>query len=263
MDTDVSAVAHRANQNRVVQWGARLGYVVVGLMHLLIGWIGVKIAWDIGSSAGQSADKSGALGTMAGSDTGPALLWAAVVGFGMLALWQLTEAAVGYSEAKDRMKALAKSAGYGFFAWSSWKYARGASSSDEQATDDFTASLMEQPAGRLLVAAVGLVVVGIAGYHVHKGWTRRFLHDLREHPGRWAELSGRWGYVAKGAALLVVGGFFVVAAWQADPQEAAGLDGALKAVKDQPFGPGLLTVVAAGIAAYGVYSFARARYARI
>ena len=44
---------------------------------------------------------------------------------------------------------------------------------------------------------------------------------------------------------------------------AQGLDGALKTVKDQPFGPFLLTLVAAGIAAYGVYSFARSRYARV
>jgi len=40
-------------------------------------------------------------------------------------------------------------------------------------------------------------------------------------------------------------------------------EGALKTLKDAPFGPFLLTLVAAGIAAYGVYSFARARYARV
>ena len=56
---------------------------------------------------------------------------------------------------------------------------------------------------------------------------------------------------------------FLVAAWQADPDKAQGLDGALKTLKDAPFGPFLLTLVAAGIAAYGVYSFARSRYARV
>ncbi|MGL4177935.1 MAG: DUF1206 domain-containing protein [Dermatophilaceae bacterium] len=38
---------------------------------------------------------------------------------------------------------------------------------------------------------------------------------------------------------------------------------ALKTLREQPFGPVLLTAVAVGIAAYGVYSIARARHARI
>jgi len=75
--------------------------------------------------------------------------------------------------------------------------------------------------------------------------------------------AGRVGYIAKGVALVVVGFFFLVAAWQANPDKATGLDGALKSLKDAPFGPFLLTLVAAGIAAYAVYSFARSRYARV
>ena len=122
---------------------------------------------------------------------------------------------------------------------------------------------MGSPGGRLLVGVVGLVVLGIAGYHVYKGWTKKFLEDLREHPGDWAVTAGRIGYIAKGVALVIVGFFFLVAAWQADPDKAQGLDGALKTLKDAPFGPFLLTLVAVGIAAYGVYSFARSRYARV
>ena len=105
---------------------------------------------------------------------------------------------------------------------------QGAGSSAEQQTEDFTAGLMGSPGGRLLVGLVGLVVLGIAGYHVYKGWTKKFLEDLREHPGDWAVTAGRIGYIAKGVALVIVGFFFLVAAWQADPDKAQGLDGALK-----------------------------------
>ena len=87
--------------------------------------------------------------------------------------------------------------------------------------------------------------------------------DLREHPGTWAVRAGRTGYIAKGFALVIVGFFFLVAAWEADPEQAQGLDGALKTLKEQPFGPALLTLVAIGIAAYGIYSFARSRYGRV
>jgi type IV secretory pathway VirB2 component (pilin) len=178
-------------------------------------------------------------------------------------VWQLFEAAVGYGETSDRLKAAAKAVTYLFFAWSTFKVGQGASSSAEKQTEDFTASLMGSPGGRLLVGVVGLVVLGIAGYHVYKGWTEKFLEDLRENPGQWAVTAGRVGYIAKGVALVIVGFFFLVAAWHADPGKAQGLDGALKTLKDAPFGPFLLTLVAAGIAAYGVYSFARARYARV
>ena len=53
------------------------------------------------------------------------------------------------------------------------------------------------------------------------------------------------------------------AAIQADPNQPTGLDAALKALRDQPLGVVLLLVVAAGLAAYGLYSFARARYSRM
>ena len=260
--TEATTAAREASNSRVVEWGARLGYVTVGLIHLLIAWIALKVAWGIGGGS-KKADTSGALQTLASTSTGVVALWICVVGFFLLAVWQLLEAALHHSEAGDRLKAAAKGVTYLFFAWSTFKVGQGASASAEKQTEDFTASLMGSPGGRLLVAVVGLVVLGIAGYHVYKGWTKKFLEDLREHPGQWAVTAGRIGYIAKGVALVVVGFFFLVAAWQADPDKAQGLDGALKTVKDQPFGPFLLTLVAAGIAAYGVYSFARSRYARV
>jgi uncharacterized membrane protein len=260
--TEASTAAREAGNSAVVEWGARLGYVTLGLIHLLIAWIALKVAWGIGGGS-KDADTSGALKTLASSGTGVVLLWICVVGFLLLAVWQLFEAAVGYGETSDRLKAVAKGVTYLFFAWTTFKVGQGAGSSAEKQTEDFTAGLMGSPGGRLLVGLVGLVVLGIAGYHVYKGWTKKFLEDLREHPGDWAVTAGRIGYIAKGVALVIVGFFFLVAAWQADPDKAQGLDGALKTLKDAPFGPFLLTLVAAGIAAYGVYSFARARYARV
>jgi hypothetical protein len=46
-------------------------------------------------------------------------------------------------------------------------------------------------------------------------------------------------------------------------KEASGLDGALRSLRDQPFGTVLLVLMALGFAAYGIYSFARARYAKV
>ena len=66
-----------------------------------------------------------------------------------------------------------------------------------------------------------------------------------------------------GVALGVVGVLLVSGAAQNSSSQATGLDGALRALREQPDGPWLLSAVALGMAAYGIYSFARAKHARI
>ncbi|HVF13904.1 MAG TPA: DUF1206 domain-containing protein, partial [Acidimicrobiales bacterium] len=55
----------------------------------------------------------------------------------------------------------------------------------------------------------------------------------------------------------------VVAAAQANPNEAQGLDGALRRLAAGQYGPALLTGLALGLAAFGLYSVAEARYRRL
>jgi hypothetical protein len=263
-ETDLTSTARRAGDHPVVEKGARLGYAMSGLIHLLIGWIAVKVAWGIDGGS-EDADQSGALATVANTSTGPFLLWLAVAGFALLALWQVTEAIVGGQggEWTDRAKAAGKAVMYAVLAFTAFRVTQRAGGSSEETTDSLTAQIMSAPAGQVLVALIGLAVVAGGGYHIWKGWTRGFLEDLEEHPGRFVEVAGRIGYIAKGVAFLVVGGLFISAAFSARASEAGGLDAALKTVRDQPFGPFLLTVVAAGIAGYGVYSVGRARHARL
>lgn len=57
----------------------------------------------------------------------------------------------------------------------------------------------------------------------------------------------------------MVGGLLGWAAITFDPSRARGLDGALRASLSAPGGQVLLTLVAAGIVAFAVFCFARAR----
>ncbi|MEO7061698.1 MAG: DUF1206 domain-containing protein [Lapillicoccus sp.] len=259
-NTDVDRVARRAGDHPALENAARLGYAVSGLLHLLIGWLGFQLA--LGQHGG-SADQSGALQSLASTSVGRATLWVAVVGFLGLGLWQLTELAVR-SEASDRVKAGAKAVLYlGLSATSlAWARGSGTTTSSSQSVD-VTATLMKQPFGRILVAVVGVVVIGVGGYHVVKGWRRRFLDDLTGHPGQVAEAAGRVGYIAKGVALAVVGVLFIVAALRNTAKGATGLDGALRTLLDLPYGKVLVILVSLGFAAYGIYSLARARYAKV
>lgn len=265
--TDQAArTAKRAADSRWLERAARVGFVVSGVLHLLVAYIALQVAW---SGTSGRADQSGALAMLAGNAGGKAVLWLGVVGFAGLALWQLTEAAYGSpgrggnEQAAARGKSLAKAVVYLALAASSVSFARGAGRSSSDQSRDLTASLMKYSGGRALVVVVGLVVIGVGAYHVYKGLTRGFRDDLARRPGPVVEYLALAGYVAKGVALGVVGVLFAVAGLRQQPSKATGLDGALKTLRDGPFGGWLLTVVALGLAAYGLYSFARARLARL
>lgn len=254
-----SAAAGRAGRSRGLRGLARLGYVVSGALHILIGWIAVQLAWT-GSS--ESADTSGAFGAMAGTTPGLALLWAGALGFLALALWQATEA-ITAAEATDKAKAAGKTVVHLALAWSALQFALGAGADSAQQSQSMTATFMANPAGVALVIAIGLAVCAVGVYHVVKGARKTFLDDLGGDPGLFVRRAGQIGYVAKGVALLIVGALFVAAGLQNDPEEASGLDGALRTLLELPAGRLLLTVVALGLAAYGVYSLARARHATL
>lgn len=93
-----AASASRGPALRVL---ARAGFVFIGLLHILIGFIALQI--DRGQ--GGEADQSGAIGSLASKPGGPLLLWAGVVGCAALALWMLTEAIFeARSEADSKKK---------------------------------------------------------------------------------------------------------------------------------------------------------------
>ena len=262
---DLTGAADQLRGNAVLQGGARVGYAVSGVLHLLIGWIALQVAW---SGSGRSADQSGALRTLAGTGLGRLTLWVPVAGFVALALWQLAygiaaRPAGDLSVWAARAKGIAKAVLYLALAWTCLSAARGQPRSSKAQSTDFTATLLQHTGGRLLISLIGLAVIATGGYHMVKGWTKGFLHDLGQNPPTLATRAGVVGYIAKGIALTVVGVLFIAAAVQNSSSKATGLDGALRALRQQAVGPWLLTAVALGIAGYGLYSFARARYVRV
>ncbi|MGW8567592.1 DUF1206 domain-containing protein [Isoptericola sp. NPDC055881] len=263
-----SSTPRRANRSPALQVLARGGYISSGVLHLLLGWLAIRLA--VGSPSG-SPDQQGALRQLAAAPGGAVLLWLTAAGFAALALWQLTETLVGVpgaessKQARERIKAGGKAVLYGALAAMAVGVATGATGGGSE--EGLTADVLHMTAGRWLVGAVGLAVVVGGVVHVVSGWRKSFVDDLQGTGGGAVGQAvvrlGQVGYVAKGVALAVVGGLFVAAAVTADPQKAGGLDDALRTIRDQPFGTVLLVVTGVGIAAYGVYSFARARYARM
>ncbi len=97
-----------------------------------------------------------------------------------------------------------------------------------------------------------LGLIGVGGYHVYKGVSKKFLKDLRVSGGTGITAVGVIGYVAKGLVLAGAGILVIVATLQADPSKApASTPRSRRSVRPRSASP--LILAALGIAAFGAY----------
>ncbi|MFC7363059.1 DUF1206 domain-containing protein [Nocardioides astragali] len=264
---NASDVAEQVHASNWLDHAIRAGLVAYGLVHLLVAWLALQLAF--GEKA-DSASNSGALQLLAEQPLGEVLVWLVAGGMFLLVLWRLLEFAFGYPEVSDKAKrwrkratSLGKAVIYGAIGWSAVKTATGDAS--KGGTDSTTAKLMQLSGGQLIVGAVGLAIIAYGISLVVRGWTEKFREHLDAQgqlgqEGSAYVLLGKVGYIAKGIAIGIVGGLFCYAAITHKAKKSGGLDQALQTVLEQPFGPVLLTAIAVGIAAYGLFCFARAKH---
>lgn len=262
--------AHQVTDNVWFERTVRVGLVAYGVVHLLIAWLALQLAFGHQSS---SASQQGALHNLARQPFGTELLWIVAIGLFALAIWQATQVWWGH-RSEDNPKQLFKRVGsagrvviYAAIGISAIETAVGSgSSSQNQKSQQTTAQLLALPFGRLLVAGVGIVIIVVAVVHAKRGLTESFTKDLTGgatsgSSGTVIVRLGQVGYIAKAVAFFVLGGLFIWAAWTYDAKKAGGLDQALATLLGEGFGPWLLVVVALGIGCFGLYCFAWARYA--
>ena len=246
-----------------------MGYVASGLLHALIG----IIALQINSGNGGQADTSGAVASLSSRPGGIFLIWACFLGCITLAVFQASRIFLASAESKtEAWKKRAIDAGsavvYGAIGISFGVFALGGSSNSGQNQASATARVLSQPAGQVLVGVAGAVVAGVGIYFIFKGVTGKFRKDLGPIPGhnwqRAVTVLGITGFAAKGISLLILGGLTIVAAVTADPQKSTGLDGALRALHEAPFGWLALGAVGVGLIFYGLYmGIMRARFGKL
>ena len=270
MNSDTpKAAATKAQNSRAFEMAARVGYVVLGIVHVVIGAIAISVA--VGAGGGE-ADQGGAMQQVASWPFGLALLWIIALGLFALGIWQVAEAfLVRETDTKKkwgyRIKYVGTAIAYVAIGATALVYALGGRSNSDQSTETFSAQLLATPGGVFVLALIGLIVLGVGVAFVYRGAKRKFEKHLRLPASETARKGiltfGTVGYIAKGIAVAIVGVLFVVAAVTADPEAAGGLDSALKSLSGLPFGVVILWLVGAGLVVYGVFCFARARYAKM
>jgi hypothetical protein len=264
--TSTSAAA-KVDDSDLLDHGVRAGLITYGLVHMVLAWTALQLAF--GDSSGQ-ANQTGALQQLATNTMGGVTLYVAAAGLAALVVWQGAEALFGHRSEDGGKRVFKRAASgvkavvYATLAVSAVKIASG-DGGRSTGSDTVTAQLMSAPGGQVLVALVGLAVIGAGGYLAYKGVSKKFTKRMdvegttgdRRTP---VVVLGTAGYLAKGVVLALIGGLFVVAAVQHEPKESGGLDQALHTLLQQPLGRPLLIVVALGLGCYGLFCFLWARH---
>jgi hypothetical protein len=244
-----------------------VGLVAYGVVHILIGWIALQIAWFGG---GEEASQKGALTEIAGGPFGATLLWITVIGLFALTIWQVIEAIwghrdrpAGFKRIRRRLGSAGRAVAYAAIAVAAISTLRGTAQSSDSKEEGWTARLLSAPFGRVLVIALGIAIVVLGVRLARRGITKKFTDDLAGGVGQEVIRLGQAGYIVKGVAYLVVGGLFGWAAITYDAGKAGGLDDALRTVRDAPLGSILLTLMALGLVCFGVYCFFWARHPKV
>jgi hypothetical protein len=257
MSTD--RVAHKAQQSRLYDASITLGLIAYGVVHLLIAWIALQLAWG---KSNEEASQQGAMQEMAGKPFGGVLLWVVAIGLFALVIWKALELGYGHLEMSKKVSSAGRGVVYLVLGISAVKVAVGSGGSSSSTERSMTGRLMENPAGRVLVVIVGLVVIGIGVRQIYKAVTKKFTEELSGIVPPATITLGRVGYAAKGVAFIIVGALFGWAGISYQPAEAGGLDTALRTLKQQPSGSVLLTAMALGLACFGIYCFFWSRNAK-
>ena len=269
------AKAKRAATGDTAQLLARAGLVAKGISFGLVGVLAFGVAFGIGQKV---EDRPGALQSLAETTIGRFLLGALAVGLGAYALWRFAQAALGEKlesgEDVNFFKRIGLVARGLLYAWFFVMCISIFFNADEPVTgggsgsrneDRATAILLEQPLGRWLVAAAGLGIIGGGMFNFYRGLTQKFRKDLKEgqmekEERRSYAVIGVIGHLARALIFTLAGWFLVKAAWQYDPEEAIGLDGALRKLAEADYGDILLASTAVGLFAYGLFCLVQARY---
>src|SRR5262245_37895238 len=270
--TDVKQAGERAARSPWARGLARWGLVSRGILYGLVGFLAIRVA-VVGS--GRAPDRDTALKTLAEQPAGRLLLGLIAIGFLGYCLWRIAQALLGggLEDTEDegffkRVSHFVRGVIFGAIFVSTVLLLIGSGGGEHNKEDRVTGFLLDLPEGPFIVGGIGVGFLIGGAWNFYRVLSQKFreklkLQKMSDVEDKAFSVVGTVGIVARGVVFTLVGVFLIRAAYQYDPKEAVGLDGALSEVAQAPYGPFLLGVVAAGLFAFGLYSLAEARYREV
>jgi hypothetical protein len=128
----------------------------------------------------------------------------------------------------------------------------GGSNKEQEATK----GILGWPGGRWIVYGIALGIAGAALRNLYRAVSGKYKDSLKTGQMSAGEL--KWttriafvGLMSRAVVFGLISWFFFKAAADYNAKEARGLDGALRKLANAPYGTVLLSIVAAGLFAFG------------
>jgi hypothetical protein len=253
---------------------ARVGIVSRGVIHLVVGWLAIRVATG---HSNERADQRGALAAVVRQPMGRALVLLLALGFLAYAAWRALEAVLDPDDkgVVQRIGYAGRAALYlGLFGTAVSLGLRGSGGSSSgggaggSGGQKVASGVLGMTGGRWIVLAFAAVIVGTGLWNGYRALSRSFEKKLKEAEmsdteRTWAIRAGFVGHLGRMAAYLAVGWFLARAALRYDPNQPVGLDASLHALTGASYGPFLLIAVGAGLIAFGIYQLFLARFREI
>ena len=268
------------------EWGeraARTGIAARGVAFLVLAYLVVRIALGALGDGGTSKTASGpgVAQAVAAQTGGRVMLFVLGIGLLMYALFLALDAVRHHDDQTEQWKRWAERAEplfgcvlyilFGVYcivrAFTNNSSGRSASQSNRQQTQ-WSAEVLRWPVGWLWLGGLGVVLFIIAAVQLKRGLGRDFLDELKvgQMSPRSRKLGttlGVTGHVGRTLMFGIVGWFVLGAAIENDPEKGKGVDGAARMLANSTLGPILLSVLAAGLVAFGLYQFFEAKYRKV
>ncbi len=254
---------------RAVRGVARVGLVARAGFYLLLAGLAINLLVGVEGQGDGQANANGALTQVARAPVGFVLLVGAALGFAVFGVVRIVSAVRDDRHGRlRRLSTAGQGALYFGMALATAAFLLGSSSTGSEQQQRATAArVIGLPFGRVLLAAVGLVVLAMCAWQVVVAVRGHFADSLKDEMGerarRVTHVTARVGIPARALAVAPVGVFLLVAAARADPQQAKGLDALLLEASRNPLGRVLVVLAAAGFAVFAVYSLLEARYRQV
>lgn len=249
---------------------SRLGYAARGVVYLTVGAFALLAALDLTPKPTGATE---ALAAWADWPPGLVLVGLLAVGLCGFTAWRVLQTVFDADHYGDDPKAWAVRAGqavsgvvYGLLAWSALELLDGFEDVGEaDETPESAAEVLALPHGDLLLLAAGLALLGVGVGNLLQGLMQDFAKRLTCPDGvrRWAVPLARAGYIGRGLATFPLGVFIFRAGVEARSSEARSWADALQAVEAQPFGSLILSLLAGGLIAFGLFGVVEAVWRRI
>jgi len=266
---DVGRAAMKEAKNQaaspLIQRLERFGYIVKGVIYIVIGLLALELAIGAG---GATANPTSAITLIGKQPFGKVFLVLIAIGLAGYSLWGFVRAIFDPLRRGSDAKGLLARAG---FLLSGITYGllliptimtllnKPGAVSQGNSSGGVPSALLSGPWGKWVIIAFGIFWIAAGAAQLILASKEEFMRDLKtgamsEQQFKTLTTLGKAGYAARGVVYATIGALILETIFKHGAPQAKGFDGALAALARGPYGEVLLALVAIGLILFGAYS---------